>query len=282
MTDGVAANRSAVTSARRWVVKTGSALVVKPSGRALRIPALKAWARQIGVLRERGIKVLVVSSGSIGAGMSELGWTQRPEKLAELQAAAAIGQPQLANAWDQALRSCGARGAQVLMTRDDVEHSTRGRNAAATLEALLSLDAVPVINENDTVATEQIQFGDNDTLAAHVLGLAQADLLVILTDQDGMYTADPRQRADAERIPLAAVDDSALDRAAEPGAGHLGRGGMVTKLRAARIAAERGACTVIADGTATDVLVRLADGEALGSLLRPPSVQDAPGDAIGR
>ena len=277
MADGAnAEGRDAVTSARRWVVKTGSALVARPSGRSLRTRALNDWARQIGALRERRVEVLVVSSGSIAAGVSQLALARRPQALACLQAAAAVGQPKLANAWDRVLRRHGPHGAQILMTRDDVEHPTRSRNASATLRALLKLGVVPVINENDSVATEQIQFGDNDTLAAHVVGLAEADLLVILTDRDGMYTADPAQRPDAERIPVARADDAELDRAAAPGSGHLGRGGMITKLKAARIAAARGVSTVIANGATPDVLVRLSNGEALGSLIRPPAGAGAP------
>ncbi len=273
MTD--AGPRGDVRAARRWVVKTGSALVAGPSGRSLHTAALDTWARQISALRERGIEVIVVSSGSIAVGMATLNWQQRPDTLASLQAAAAVGQPGLANAWSQALQQHGAHGAQILLTRDDIEHATRSRNASATLRALLDLDVVPVVNENDTVATEQIQFGDNDTLAAYLVPLVAADLLVILTDQDGLHTADPRRRADATLIASARCDDPNLDRAAEPGTGRLGRGGMVSKLRAARIAAESGTRTVIANGMATDILLRLADGAEMGSLICPAAASSS-------
>ena len=260
--------RDKVTAARRWVVKIGSALLTA-NGRGLDREAMAVWVRQMVALRESGVDVVLVSSGSVAAGMTRLGWTERPRSIHQLQAAAAVGQMDLVHAWESCFQEYGLTTAQVLLTHDDLSDRKRYLNARSTLRGLLSLGVIPVINENDTVVTDEIRFGDNDTLGALVTNLVEADLLVILTDRDGLFTADPSADPSAELIAEAMADDPKLDAMAGGSAGTLGRGGMQTKLRAARLAARSGAGTVIVGGRIERVIERLQAGEELGTLLRP-------------
>ncbi len=260
--------REKVTGARRWVVKIGSALLTG-DGRGLDQAAMAVWVEQLAALRASGAQVVLVSSGAVAAGMSRLGWSERPKTTHDLQAAAAIGQMGLVQAWESSFAEHNRRTAQILLTHDDLSDRKRYLNARSTLRTLVGLDVVPVINENDTVVTDEIRFGDNDTLAALVANLVEADLLVILTDRDGMYNADPRHNPDAELISEARADDPALDAVAGGVGGALGRGGMQTKLRASRLAARSGAHTVIVGGAIEQVLARLQAGERLGTLLAP-------------
>lgn len=260
--------RNKVSGARRWVVKIGSALLTA-DGRGLDRAAMSVWVEQMVALSRQGVELVLVSSGAVAAGMSRLGWRERPSAIHELQAAAAIGQMGLVQAWESSFAEHGRRTAQVLLTHDDLSDRQRYLNARSTLRTLVELDVVPVINENDTVVTEGIRFGDNDTLAALVANLVEADLLVILTDRDGMFDADPRSNPQAQLIAQARADDPALDAVAGGVGGALGRGGMQTKLRAARLAARSGAHTVIVGGSIEQVLARLKAGESLGTLLTP-------------
>ncbi|MFT5781739.1 MAG: glutamate 5-kinase [Pseudomonas sp.] len=260
--------RDKVTGARRWVVKIGSALLTA-DGRGLDRVAMAVWVEQMVALRAAGVELVLVSSGAVAAGMSRLGWTVRPSAIHELQAAAAIGQMGLVQAWESSFAVHGAHTAQILLTHDDLSDRKRYLNARSALRTLVKLGAIPVINENDTVVTDEIRFGDNDTLAALVANLVEADLLVILTDRDGMFDADPRHNPDAQLISEARADDPALDLVAGGVGGALGRGGMQTKLRAARLAARSGAHTVIVGGMLEQVLARLKAGESLGTLLTP-------------
>ena len=261
-------NREAVTKARRFVVKIGSALLTN-EGRGLDRAAIKSWVEQIVSLRTQGIEVVLVSSGAVAEGMKRLGWQKRPAALHELQAAAAVGQMGLVQAYESFFQGYGIHTAQVLLTHDDLANRERYLNSRSTLRTLLSLGVVPVINENDTVATEEIKLGDNDTLGALVANLVEADLLVILTDQEGMYDADPRKNPTAALIPLARADDPQLLAMAGGEGGALGRGGMLTKVKAAARAARSGTATWIAWGRRERVLARLAAGEELGTLLIP-------------
>lgn len=260
-------DRRAVTGARRWVIKIGSALLTDQRS-GLNAALVEQWIRQIAALREQGIEVVVVSSGSIVEGMHRLGWRTRPHELFRLQAAAAVGQMGLVQMYESAFQRVGIRTAQVLLTGGDLSDRHRYLNARSTLRALLELAVVPIVNENDTVVTDEIQFGDNDTLAALVANLCEADLLVILTDQEGLYDADPRVDPNARLVANGRAEDVRLRAMAGPGSA-LGRGGMVTKLTAAEKAARSGAATVICSGQTDDILARLADGEALGTLLVP-------------
>lgn len=260
--------RDKVTGARRWVVKIGSALLTA-DGRGLDQAAMAVWVEQMVALREAGVELVLVSSGAVAAGMSRLGWSARPKAMHELQAAAAIGQMGLVQAWESSFARHQRHTAQILLTHDDLSDRKRYLNARSTLRTLIQLGAIPVINENDTVVTDEIRFGDNDTLAALVANLVEADLLVILTDRDGMFDADPRVNPDALLISEARADDPALDAVAGGTGGALGRGGMQTKLRAARLAARSGAHTVIVGGRIEQVLARLKAGERLGTLLAP-------------
>jgi glutamate 5-kinase len=260
--------RDKVTGAQRWVVKIGSALLTA-DGRGLDRGAMAVWVEQMVALREAGVELVLVSSGAVAAGMSRLGWTSRPSAIHELQAAAAVGQMGLVQAWESSFAQHGRHTAQILLTHDDLSDRKRYLNARSTLRTLVDLGAIPVINENDTVVTDEIRFGDNDTLAALVANLVEADLLVILTDRDGMFDADPRHNPDAQLIYEARADDPALDAVAGGVGGALGRGGMQTKLRAARLAARSGAHTVIVGGAIEQVLARLKSGERLGTLLAP-------------
>lgn len=260
--------RERVAGARRWVVKIGSALLTA-DGRGLDQSAMAVWVEQMVALRASGVELVLVSSGAVAAGMSRLGWQARPKAMHELQAAAAVGQMGLVQAWESSFARHRLHTAQILLTHDDLSDRKRYLNARSTLRTLIDLGAVPVINENDTVVTDEIRFGDNDTLAALVANLVEADLLVILTDRDGMFDADPRSNPGASLISEARADDPGLDAVAGGVGGALGRGGMQTKLRAARLAARSGACTIIVGGRIEQVLARLKGGETLGTLLTP-------------
>ncbi len=256
--------------ARRIVVKVGSSLVTN-EGRGLDEQAIGEWSRQLAALvRGDGAtrrEVVMVSSGAIAEGMKRLGWTVRPSEIHELQAAAAVGQMGLAQMYETKLREQGMGSAQVLLTHGDLAHRERYLNARSTLLTLLRLGVVPVINENDTVVTDEIKFGDNDTLGALVANLVEADALVILTDQKGLYTADPRRDPEARFVHEARAGDAALEAMAGGAGSSIGKGGMITKILAAKRAAGSGASTVIAWGREPDVLMRLAQGEAIGTLL---------------
>jgi glutamate 5-kinase len=259
--------RTRLEQAKRLIVKVGSALVTN-NGTGLDLGALQEWARQIAALRADGREVLLVSSGAIAAGMQRLGWTSRPHAMHELQAAAAVGQMGLAQAYESAFSAYGLACAQVLLTHEDLADRTRYLNARSTLATLLELGVVPVINENDTVVYDEIKFGDNDTLGALVANLTEADCLVILTDQNGLYTADPRHDPTATLISEGDAGDARLEAMAGGAGSGISRGGMITKVRAARRAARSGADTLIASGREPDVLLRLARGEPLGSFLK--------------
>ena len=255
-----------VRHARRIVVKVGSSLVTD-EGRGLDAAAIGHWCRQIAALADQGREVVMVSSGAIAEGMKRLGWTARPKEIHELQAAAAVGQMGLAQMYEAQLRAHAMRSAQVLLTHADLADRERYLNARSTLVTLLGLKVVPVINENDTVVNDEIKFGDNDTLGALVANLVEADVLVILTDQRGLYSADPRKDPQARFIDEAEAGDPALELMAGGAGSSIGRGGMITKVLAAKRAAGSGASTVIAWGREHDVLLRLAAGERIGSAL---------------
>ncbi len=252
--------------ARRIVVKVGSSLVTN-DGRGLDEAAIGEWCRQLSLLVRGGREVIMVSSGAIAEGMKRLGWRNRPNEIHELQAAAAVGQMGLAQMYETKLRENGLGSAQVLLTHADLADRERYLNARSTLLTLLKLGVVPVINENDTVVTDEIKFGDNDTLGALVANLVEADALVILTDQKGLFTADPRRDPGAVFVHEAKAGDPALEAMAGGAGSSLGRGGMITKILAAKRAAGSGASTVIAWGREPDVLLRLTQGEAIGTLL---------------
>lgn len=257
--------RSSLKSARRWVVKLGSAVLTN-NGLGLRMESLAGWVNQIVALRRRGHEVVLVSSGAVAEGVVRLGWGARPKAVHDLQAAAAVGQMGLIQAYEACFQQHGIHTAQVLLTHDDIADRERYLNARSALRTLVNLGVIPVINENDTVATEEIRFGDNDTLAGLVTNLVEAQVLLILTDQQGLYSHDPRQSNDAKFIAEAEAGDPALEGMAGAGT-TLGRGGMTTKLKAAAMAAKSGAQTVIASGLEADVLLRIAAGEPLGTLL---------------
>jgi glutamate 5-kinase len=257
---------SVVAGARRIVVKVGSSLVTN-DGRGLDLDAISRWAGQIAQLMQAGKAVVLVSSGAIAEGMQRLGWPQRPKQVHELQAAAAVGQMGLAQAYESRFGERGRHSAQVLLTHADLADRARYLNARSTLFTLLALGVVPVINENDTVVTDEIKFGDNDTLAALVTNLVEADALVILTDQAGLYTADPRRDPAARLLQDAVAGDAHLEEIAGGAGSAIGRGGMITKVLAAKRAARSGAHTVIASGREIDVLLRLAQGERIGTQL---------------
>lgn len=252
--------------ARRIVVKVGSSLVTN-EGRGLDEQAVGEWCRQLATLVREGREVVMVSSGAIAEGMKRLGWRVRPREIHELQAAAAVGQMGLAQVYETQLRENGIGSAQVLLTHADLADRERYLNARSTLVTLLALGVVPVINENDTVVNDEIKFGDNDTLGALVANLVEADALVILTDQKGLYSADPRKDPDARFVDEAAAGDPVLEAMAGGAGSSIGRGGMITKILAAKRAAGSGASTVIAWGREPDALLRLTRGEAIGTLL---------------
>jgi glutamate 5-kinase len=274
---GSAASREAqgvpsgtLREARRIVVKVGSSLVTN-EGRGLDERAIAEWSRQLAALAADGREVIMVSSGAIAEGMKRLGWRTRPREINELQAAAAVGQMGLAQMYETKLREQGLASAQVLLTHADLADRERYLNARSTLLTLLQLHVLPVINENDTVVNDEIKFGDNDTLGALVANLVEADLLVILTDQKGLYSADPRKDPQARFIQEAHAGDPALEAMAGGAGSSIGRGGMITKVLAAKRAAGSGASTVIAWGREPDCLIRLARGEIIGTLLLAPT-----------
>ena len=266
--------RHQITNTKRWVVKIGSALLTN-EGRGLNQQGIASWVEQLAALRQQGHELVLVSSGAVAEGMSRLGWTKRPHALHEQQAAAAVGQMGLVQAYESCFQRHGMHTAQVLLTHDDLSNRGRYINAQSTLRTLLDLGVVPIINENDTVVTDEIRFGDNDTLGALVANLIEAELLVILTDQDGLCDKDPRQHADAQLIHETPVNAPELEQMASGAGGSLGRGGMLTKVRAARLAARSGSTTVIAAGREERVLLRLAEGEQLGTLFLPDQQPDA-------
>ena len=261
---------SILRKAKRVVVKVGSSLVTN-EGRGLDEAAIGEWCRQMAHLVRQDCEVIMVSSGAIAEGMKRLGWTQRPHAINELQAAAAVGQMGLAQMYETKLRENGLGSAQVLLTHADLADRERYLNARSTLLTLIGLGVVPVINENDTVVNDEIKFGDNDTLGALVANLVEADALIILTDQPGLFSADPRKDPAAQLIEQARAGDPALEAMAGGAGSSIGRGGMITKILAAKRAAGSGASTVIAWGREPDALIRLKNGESIGTLLVAPT-----------
>lgn len=259
--------RNKLKTSRRWVVKIGSALLTN-DGEGLDLAAIGHWVDQLAQLRQDGVEIVLVSSGSIAEGLVRLGWQKRPHEVYKLQAAAAVGQMGLVQAYETNFRRHNMLTAQILLTHEDHADRKRYLNARATLKTLLSVGVVPVVNENDTVVTKEIRFGDNDTLGALVANLIEADALILLTDQNGLYTADPRSNPEASLISEAMAGDRSLDAMAG-GGGRLGQGGMATKVRAAKLAARSGAVTVIASGREDDILLRLREAEDLGTVLVP-------------
>ncbi|MCG7873694.1 MAG: glutamate 5-kinase [Candidatus Thiodiazotropha lotti] len=261
-------SREKIARSKRWVIKIGSALLTA-DGKGLSAELLGSWVEQIASLRHTGHQVVLVSSGAVAEGMSRMGWQTRPHNLNELQAAAAIGQMGLVQAWEAGFQKFDLHTAQVLLTRDDLEDRSRYLNARSTLRTLLELGVVPVVNENDTVTNDELRFGDNDTLAALVANLIEADLLVLLTDQEGLFDADPRFNPQAKLISQTRVDNPQLDQVAGGSGGGLGLGGMVTKVRAARLAARSGTGTVIAAGRQKQVVDAIYRGDDVGTLMVP-------------
>jgi glutamate 5-kinase len=258
--------RSRIAQSKRLVVKVGSALVTN-NGTGLALNFIADCADQISVLRQNGREVLLVSSGAIAAGMQRLGWTSRPHAMHDLQAAAAVGQMGLAQAYETTFAGHGLKAAQILLTHEDLADRQRYLNARSTLQALLGYGVVPIINENDTVVTDEIKFGDNDTLGALVANLVEADALVILTDQLGLYTADPRLDAAATLVSEGRADDRRYEAMAGGAGSGISKGGMITKVRAAQRAARSGAHTLIVSGREPQGLLRAARGEQIGTLL---------------
>lgn len=261
-------SRSDFRRAQRIVVKIGSSLLTD-GGKGLNRASIGTWVAQMAMLRQRSVDVVLVSSGSVAEGVSRLKLKARPKLLHELQAAASVGQMGLVRCFENAFDQHDLLAAQVLLTHDDLSDRQRYLNARSTLLTLLNFGVVPVINENDAVATEEIRFGDNDTLAALVANLVEADLLIILTDQLGLFDANPSLNADAKLISEISVNESLLDEVAGGSISGLGRGGMYTKVRAARLAARSGAATVIVSGKLEDVITRVYQGEALGTYMVP-------------
>ena len=262
-------SRSEFAGTRRAVVKIGSALLTG-DGRGLDISGITGWVEQIAAaIRQKGVEVVLVSSGSVAEGMCRLGWSSRPHALHELQAAASVGQMGLVRTYEAMFEQHGLITAQILLTHDDLSNRQRYLNARGTLLTLLELGVVPIINENDTVATEEIRFGDNDTLGALVANLLDADLLIILTDQKGLYERDPRVDPTSKLVSEASINDERLGEMVGESLSGLGRGGMITKLRAGRLASRSGAATVIASGREPDIINRVFGGEEIGTFLIP-------------
>lgn len=258
--------RETIQRSRRLVVKVGSALVTN-NGEGLSDVFISECARQISILRHSGREIALVSSGAIAAGVRRLGWSRRPSAIHALQAAAAVGQMGLTQAYEAAFAKHGLNTAQVLLTHDDLADRCRYINARSTLNTLLELGVVPIINENDTVVTDEIMFGDNDTLGALVANLIEADALIILTDQSGLFTADPRVDPNARLIDHGSAEDKSYEAIAGGAGTGISKGGMITKVRAAQRAARSGAHTLIASGRDTNSLVRAANGESIGTFL---------------
>lgn len=260
-------NKSLIQDSQILIIKVGSSLVTN-NGEGLDRQAIAAWAAQISALVQQGKQVVLVSSGAVAEGMQRLGWKKRPVEINELQAAAAVGQMGLVQMYESCFAQYGLHTAQLLLTHEDLADRKRYLNARSTLRTLLDLKVIPIINENDTVVTEEIRFGDNDTLGALVANLIEADALVILTDQQGLYSADPRKDPDAVFINFETAGNPDLEQMAGGAGSSVGTGGMLTKVLAAKRAANSGAHTVIASGREQDVLVRLSQGEAIGTHLR--------------
>jgi glutamate 5-kinase len=258
--------REIATDAKRWVIKIGSALLTN-NGAGLDRNAIDGWVDQIADLLLQGKEVVLVSSGAIAEGIVRLGWQQRPDSIHELQAAAAVGQMGLIQAYESSFQRFDRLTAQILLDHDDMASRQRYLNARGVLQTLMSLTVVPIVNENDTVVTDEIRFGDNDSLAALVANLIDADMLVILTDKDGLYSANPDLEPDAHLIAQAMADDTSLDALAGGSSGTLGRGGMITKLQAARLAARSGCSTIIVGGRNANILHQVATGDEVGTLL---------------
>ena len=258
-------DRSSLQRPGRWVVKIGSAVLTQ-DGEGLDHGAVQRWVIEMVTLIERGYEIVLVSSGSVAEGISRLGWKQRPAEIHLLQAAASVGQMGLIQAWESQFQEFDRHTAQILLTHDDLADRTRYLNARSTLQSLLELNVIPVINENDTVVTDEIRFGDNDTLAALVANLVEADALVVLTDQEGLFDSDPRKNANATLIKSASANDAHLLQVAGEGSG-LGRGGMITKVRAAKLAARSGTHTFIVSGRKEGQLLSISRGEDVGSFL---------------
>jgi glutamate 5-kinase len=264
--------RTITKDANRLVIKIGSALLTN-NGAGLDRAAIDGWVEQINQLLVQGKEIVLVSSGSVAEGIVRLGWKTRPESIHELQAAAAVGQMGLIQTYESSFKRFDRLTAQILLDHDDLASRQRYLNARSTMQALISLNVIPIVNENDTVVTDEIRFGDNDSLAALVANLIDADLLVILTDKDGLYTANPDQNPDATLISEAMAGDTSLDALAGDSSSGLGRGGMVTKLQAARLAERSGCSTVIAGGNNNNILTTVAAGDNVGTLLtasQPP------------
>lgn len=260
-------SESAVAQSRRLVIKVGSSLVTN-EGKGIDLDAVEQWATQIAQLHAQGKQLVLVSSGAIAEGMARLGWPRRPKAMNELQAAAAVGQMGLIQAYEVAFARHGVRTAQILLTHEDLADRLRYLNARGTINTLLDLGVVPIVNENDTVVTDEIRVGDNDTLGALVTNLIEAETLIILTDQAGLYSADPRSNPDAQFISLGQAGDPTLEAMAGGSGSNIGTGGMITKILAAKRAAQSGGHTIIASGREQQVLSRLAQGERIGTELR--------------
>ena len=260
--------RKKIKATRRWVIKIGSALITD-NGCGLKHDVLDNWVNQISALNERGIDIVIVSSGAVAEGLTRLGWKDRPNIVSKLQAAAAVGQMGLIQAYEVCFQKYNKRTAQVLLTHDDIADRARYLNARTSLNTLLQLNVIPIVNENDTVATDEIRFGDNDTLAALVANLIDAELLILLTDQKGLYTSDPRINESAEFVEKAEANDPQLISYAGE-SNTQGRGGMRTKLKAASIAAKSNTDTIIASGNEKLTLIKIADGNLVGTLLTTP------------
>ncbi len=261
----MAALRDKIKNSKRWVVKVGSSLVTN-NGLGLDLQAIEGWASQLVAMQKSGLHVVLVSSGAVAEGVTRLGLKSRPKQVHIQQAAAAVGQMGLVQAYESCFMRHGVHAAQILLTHDDLSDRTRYLNARSTLTTLLDMAVVPVVNENDTVATAELCFGDNDTLAALVANLINADVMVLLTDQDGLFNVDPRIDPNASLVATASAKDNSLSAMAGQGSS-LGRGGMLTKLSAARLAARSGTNTIIANGKEQQILSRLLQGEELGTLL---------------
>ncbi|HJE62846.1 MAG: glutamate 5-kinase [Alcaligenes faecalis] len=260
-------SESAVAQSRRLVIKVGSSLVTN-EGKGIDLDAVEQWATQIAQLHAQGKQLVLVSSGAIAEGMARLGWPRRPKAMNELQAAAAVGQMGLIQAYEVAFARHGVRTAQILLTHEDLADRHRYLNARGTINTLLDLGVVPIVNENDTVVTDEIRVGDNDTLGALVTNLIEAETLIILTDQAGLYSADPRSNPDAQFISLGQAGDPTLEAMAGGSGSNIGTGGMITKILAAKRAAQSGGHTIIASGREQQVLSRLSQGERIGTELR--------------
>lgn len=259
--------RSELADSRIWVIKIGSSLLTD-NGRGLNSDSIAGWVAQIAALHEQGVAVVLVSSGAVAEGVARLGLPGRPSAIHQQQAAAAVGQMGLIQAYESQFKTWGKHTAQILLTHDDLSDRKRYLNARSTLKALLEMGVIPVVNENDTVVTDEICFGDNDTLAGLVANLINADVLVILTDQEGLFDADPRSNREAKLIHEARSNDPDLLRMAG-GSGALGRGGMQTKIKAARLASRSGTATILAHGGRDDILPALRRGEQIGTFLSP-------------